>query len=127
MPNKKEKTISGKQRREATNKILRSTLRLLVLLRESLGAQQVPRDNPLHQSVYIHANLVASLLPHDELISPEELDNIRASVGSVPTTEADGIIEPAKPTLTQLVKRVVGGKSDIIVLNPDLSRNTEGE
>src|SRR6185295_14461557 len=105
-----EKTISGKQRREATNKILKSTLRLLVLLRENLVVQQVPKDNPLSQSICIHANLVASLLPHDDLIGPEEMANIRASLGSVPVAidEATGVIEPAKPTLTQLVKRTLG-------------------
>jgi hypothetical protein len=125
-PNRKptpEKQISHTQRKKATRKVLHSTLRLLVLLRETLVVQGVPQDNALHKSVFMHANLIGSLLPNDALISPDELANIRASVGSVPTTETpEGVVEPAKPSLTSIVKRALGGKGDIVVLNPDLSR-----
>ena len=124
----KEKTISGKQRKLLHNQVLKSTLRLLVLLRETLIVQGVPPENPLHQSVFQHANLIGAMLPNDELIGPEELANIRASVGSVPTTtdSATGVVEPAKPSLTSLVRKVIGKRNDIIVLNQDLSRNTGG-
>lgn len=122
-----EKQITGRQRKLLTNQILRSTLRLLVLLRETLIVQGVPADNALHKSVFMHANLVGSLLPNDELISPAELQNIRASVGSVPVTvDAEtGVVEPAKLSVVNMVKRALGKGSDSIVLNPDLSRSTD--
>lgn len=123
-----EKQITGKQRKVMTNQVLRSTLRLLVLLRETLVVQGVPADNALHKSVFMHANLVGALLPNDELIGPEELASIRAAVGSVPTvTDAEsGVVEPAKVGIaSKLLRHVLGGRSDVIVLNPDLSRSED--
>lgn len=122
-----QKQISGKQRKLMTTQVLKSTLRLLVLLRETLIAQGVPQDNALHQSVFMHANLVGALLPNDKLIGPAELANIRASVGSVPvTTDAEtDIVEPAKPGIAAKLKQAFGGRSGIILLNPDLSRNLD--
>lgn len=123
---KPEVQITHTQRKKATRKVLHSTLRLLVLLRETLVVQGVPADNALHKSVFMHANLIGSLLPNDCLISPDELANIRASVGSVPTAESpEGVVEPVKPTLTSIVKRALGGKGDIVVLNSDLSRYSD--
>lgn len=77
-----KKTITNKQRHAATNKILQSTLGLLVVLREALAANGVPESNPLHAAIYTHANLISSLLPNDLLIPASELARIRAVFAS---------------------------------------------
>jgi hypothetical protein len=62
--------------------ILKSTLRLLVMLRESLKAEGA-EDTPLFQSVKAHADMVGLALPNKDRMTKEEMDMIRKQAVAV--------------------------------------------
>jgi len=107
-----EKKITGKQRRDATNNILKSTLRVLVLLRETLAVQGVPAEHPMHKAVFMHANLIGSLLPNDDLVSPAELSSIRAKLLAAAT-------ETERPGLAARIRAAIGNGSQPLVVNSE--------
>lgn len=79
---------------------LKSTLRLLVLLREMLTTEGA-EGTDLHRSVVAHANLCGLALPNKDRVSKEELAAIREKLN----------LKPAPPALP-----AAGG---MVVLRPD--------
>lgn len=59
---------------------LASTMRLLVLVRESLRAADGGEETPIFKAVETHANLCGSLIPDKERMTKAELDKLRANL-----------------------------------------------
>jgi hypothetical protein len=67
-------------------KILKSTLRLLVVLRESLKVEGA-EGTPIYQSVKSHADLIGLALPNADRLTKEELATIRKQANAVAVLE----------------------------------------
>lgn len=88
---------------------LAATLRLLVLIRESLSRQPGGEKTPLFTAVAAHANLCGVLLPDELRMSQAEIDRLRVQLDVPPAAHPPGI-EAIKTGLV---------KSGIQVLTPD--------
>lgn len=97
----------GKAQREA----LKSTLRLLVMLREMLKAEGAV-DTDLHKSVVAHANMVGMCLPNKDLVSKEELAKMRELITSGQKSPAAAPFESVTPP----------APGQMVVLSPDQIR-----
>lgn len=78
---------------------LKSTLRLLVMLREMLRAEGAT-DTDLFKSVVNHANMIGMVLPNKDRVGKDEIEKILAGIKSVNEGTSDknsGEFRPPKP------------------------------
>lgn len=88
---------------------LKSTLRLLVMLREMLKAEGAI-DTDLYKSVVAHANMIGSVLPNKDRVGKDEIEKILEGIKVVNDgTAAPQPIQPPAP-------------GQMVILTPDQLR-----
>ena len=89
---------------------LAASMRLLVLIRESLRREVGGTETPLYKAVAAHANLCGTLLPDELRMTQAEVDKINAQFGAAQKLPPAAIVSEIKAQLQ---------RQGIQVLTPD--------
>jgi len=124
--------MTARKQNELMVKALASCMRLFVIIREGLIANN-DNSSPLFESVSSHANMCGTLIPDDQRLTPEELAAIRYQLRHpAPSKLAEE--EAAKKSKEQielsnpaeLQKRLAAGNVIVLKPGPDGKLREEG-
>lgn len=95
---------------------LKSTLRLLVMLREMLKAEGAI-DTDLYKSVVAHANMIGSVLPNKDRVGKDEIEKILEGIKTV----NDGTADKNRPLVS-----MPPAPGQMVILRPDQMPGCDG-